>query len=58
MTNRRVARTAFALTAGLGLAVSVVRPAGAAAPARFTTEYHNADSVPCGTFQDNYTDDG
>jgi hypothetical protein len=57
MNTRTIARSAVALTAGLGMTVAVWSPANAAAPARFPVEFHGTGTVDCGTFQDNFVDD-
>src|SRR4051812_10217681 len=57
MTIRLAVRTTVALTIGLGLALAVCSPAGAAAPEHFPLEFHGTGTVDCGTFQDNYIDD-
>jgi len=57
MTVRALAQTAAAITAGVGLALTVGSPANAAAPNERTTwEFHGTGTVDCGTFQDNYID--
>ena len=56
MTIRPAARL-LAVTAGLGLALAVFGPAGAAAPDHFPIEMHGSGAVECGTFQDNFVDD-
>jgi len=48
---------AVTVTVGAGLAIGAWSPASAAAPERFPVEFHNADSVDCGAFQDNFVDD-
>lgn len=57
MITRPLTLSAVTLTAGVGLALGAWSPASAATPERFPVEFHNADSVDCGAFQDNFVDD-